>query len=125
MKIHHIGYVVKSIEAAAAALPGLRLVEQVVDPVQQATLALYALDNINIEFICPAGPQSFTWGFLDKTGGGYHHLCYEADSLEDVDRIIRERRMVKVLGPVPAVLFGGRQVVFAYARNKDIVEFLV
>lgn len=125
MKVHHIGYVVRSIEAAAGALPGLRLVDKVFDPIQQAELALYALDNINIEFICPSGEQSFTWRFLDKTGGGYHHLCYEADSLEAVDREIRAHRMVKVLGPVPAVLFGGRQVVFAYSRNKDIVEFLV
>lgn len=125
MKVHHIGYVVRSIEAAAGALPGLRLVDKVFDPIQQAELALYALDNIHIEFICPAGEQSFTWRFLDKTGGGYHHLCYEANSLEAVDRDIRAHRMVKVLGPVPAVLFGGRQVVFAYSRNKDIVEFLV
>jgi len=125
MKLHHIGYVVKSIEAAAAALPGLRLVDRVFDPVQQAELALYALDNVHIEFICPAGEQSFTWRFLDKDGGGYHHLCYEAPDLETAQRLMREHRMVKVLGPVPALLFGGRQVLFAYSRNKDVVEFLI
>lgn len=125
MKVHHIGYVVKSIEASAAALPGLRLVDRVVDPVQNAELALYALDNIHIEFICPADDQAFTWRFLEKTGGGYHHLCYEVPDLDTVNGIIRDKRMLKVLGPVPAVLFGGRQVVFAYSRNKEVVEFLI
>lgn len=125
MKVHHIGYVVRSIDSAAAALPGLTLVDRVFDPVQNADLALYALENIHIEFICPRDERAFTWRFLDKTGGGYHHLCYEVPGLDAIEPILREQRMIKVLGPVPAVLFGGRQVLFAYSRNKEIVEFLI
>lgn len=125
MKLHHIGYVVRSIESSAAGFPGLKLVNKVFDPVQRAELALYALDNVHLEFVQPSDPESFTWRFLEKTGGGYHHICYEVGSLDAIVAIIRDQRMVKILGPVPAVLFGGRQVVFAYSRNKEIVEFLV
>jgi hypothetical protein len=33
--------------------------------------------------------------------------------------------MLKVLGPVPALLFEGREVVFYYTRNQQVVEFLI
>ena len=124
-RIHHIGYVVDDIEGYASGFPGAILENSVFDPLQGAKLAVYTVGNgVRLEFIQPAGPDSFTWGFLQRSGSGLHHICYEGFELAEVTKAILDRRMLKLRGPMPAVLFG-RDVVFAMTRQKAIVEFML
>lgn len=124
-KIHHVGYVVDNIDTYVGGFPGAVLENRVFDPLQDAELSVYTVgDGARLEFIQPAGPSSFTWGFLQRSGAGLHHVCYEGLSLPAVEQAIRDQRMLKLRGPMPAVLFG-RDVVFAITRQKAIVEFLL
>ncbi len=124
MKLHHVGYVVRDIDAAAAGFPGLQFVHQVHDPLQHADLALYAAGGSHIEFIQPLSPQAFTWGALERHGDAPHHVCYEGIAACDIDALLAKHRMLKLRGPMPAVLFG-RDVLFAMTRQRSIVEFLL
>ena len=121
MKIHHIGYVVKSIEKYKKNLIIDEVLKEVYDETQKANLVLIKLDNIFIELIEPTSKESFTYNFLQK-GGGYHHLCYET-SKEEAEGFIQNKKMIKVLDWVYAPLLDG-YVCFAYDRNKKIVEFV-
>ena len=121
MKIHHIGYVVKSIEEYKRNLIIDKIEKEVYDETQKANLALIKAQNIFIELIEPKSKESFTYNFLQK-GGGYHHLCYET-SKEKAEELIRNKRMVKLLDWVYAPLLEG-EVCFAYNRNREIVEFV-
>lgn len=124
-RIHHVGYVVDEIQSYAASFPSVTFERQVFDPLQNAELALYIVDKLfRIEFIQPLSPDSFTWGFLHRRGAGLHHVCYEGFDKAAVEKIIREKKMLKLRGPMPAVLFG-RDVVFAMTRQKAILEFLL
>jgi hypothetical protein len=124
-QIHHIGYVVKDIETYAASFPLAVLENTIFDPLQNAKLAVYSVGaSARLEFIQPSDPNSFTWRFLQRSGAGLHHICYEGLRLDDVNKVIRECKMLKLRGPMPAVLFG-RDVVFAMTRQKAIVEFLL
>lgn len=122
----HIGYVVSSIESYLAG-SFLKGAEPVYDPVQKARVCLLEVgrgQDVTLELIEPTERDSRVQNFLDKTGGGLHHLCFEVDSLAEVEAMAKERRMIRILGPVPAAAFGGRQVAFYYGRNKEILEFL-
>ena len=121
MKIHHIGYVVKSIETYKKNLFIEKIVKEVYDKTQKAQLVLIRADNIFIELIEPRSQESFTYNFLQK-GGGYHHLCYEATK-EEAEAFIRNKKMLKVLDWVYAPLLDA-EVCFAYNRNKEVVEFV-
>ena len=77
MKIHHIGYVVKSIEKCRKNLIIEETVKEIYDETQKANLALIKAQNIFIELIEPVSKESFTYNFLQK-GEGYHHLCFQA-----------------------------------------------
>ena len=122
MGVHHIGYVVKDIDQYATNLAEGVIVKRLYDDVQEADLALIQADNVLIELIQPMKESSFTYGFLQK-GGGYHHLCYQVDSKGKAEEIIKEKKMVKVLGWVFAPLLQA-MVVFAYSKNKEVVEFV-
>lgn len=126
LKIHHIGYVVSSIEKWERSLIAVNKIKQVDDSIQQASLALYQQsDNLFIELIQPLCEKAFTWNALQKKGGHYHHICYSVSDSKQLNNIITEYNLIPILGPVPAVLFSGLHVSFFYTRNKEIVEFLI
>jgi len=125
LELHHIGYVVREIDPATKRFPGLRLAARLVDPLQNAELALFECGGVFLEFIKPLGEGAFTWQFLNVVGGGYHHLCFAVENLEEAQRYMHEGRLTKIRGPMPAVLFGGKLVLFAMNRNKEIIEFLI
>jgi methylmalonyl-CoA/ethylmalonyl-CoA epimerase len=122
MGVHHIGYVVKDIDQYAANLVEGVIIKRLYDEVQEADLALIQVDNVLIELIQPIKESSLTYGFLQK-GGGYHHLCYQVDSKGKAEEIIKEKKMIKVLDWVFAPLLQAT-VVFAYNKNKEVVEFV-
>jgi hypothetical protein len=122
LNLHHIGYVVQDIDYFASNLVQSEIVERIYDETQKAELALILNEKIFIELIQPSNPSSFTYNFLQK-GGGYHHLCYEVKDKNIVNHIIKTKRMIKTMGWVYAPLFKA-DVLFAYNKNKEIVEFL-
>lgn len=126
MKLHHIGFVVNSIDKFEKNLLFESKIYEVEDPVQHSKLSLYKnYSSSYIELIEPLNEDAFTFNFLKKNGEGWHHLCYEADSIEEMDVLVNKMNFIKVLGPVPALLFNNRNVYFYYTRNKSIVEFLL
>jgi len=125
MIINHIGYIVKSIDSFSESLFQYEAITKKYDPIQKANLALFKYENVCIELIEPISPESFTWRFLQDSGATYHHICYEVKSIEEALSIIKQSKMIKVFGPVPAVLFDNKSVLFAFSKNKEVVEFLV
>jgi methylmalonyl-CoA/ethylmalonyl-CoA epimerase len=125
IRLHHVGYVVRNLDVYAASLPGLTLEKEVLDPIQNARIAFYQVgDASRIELIQPLGESAFTWAHLDRTGEGLHHICYEGVPADAIDSFFRQHRLLRVRGPVHAVLFG-RDVVFAVTRQRAILEFVL
>ena len=126
MKIDHIGIVVKDINGYLAHSL-LMLDSQIFfDPLQQADICFLSSGEgpVRVELIAPRNDESFVYGFLQKSGGGLHHICYQVESMAAAKEIIEEKRMVSIFGPIPAVAFSGAKVWFAYSRNKEIIEFV-
>jgi methylmalonyl-CoA/ethylmalonyl-CoA epimerase len=125
IRLHHVGYVVRDLDAYEASLPGLICEKNVVDPIQNARIALYQIgDASRIELIQPLDESAFTWAHLDRAGEGLHHICYEGVSADIIEDYLRQHRLMLVRGPVHAVLFD-RQVIFAVTRQRAIVEFIL
>jgi methylmalonyl-CoA/ethylmalonyl-CoA epimerase len=126
MRLHHIGYVVKDIDQYEKGLIIEKKVKELFDPVQNSKMALYSnFSDSFIELIQPLTTDAFTYNFLQKSGGGYHHLCYEVASQQEMKDIVTLQKMIMVKGPIPAILFDNREVWFYYSRNKQVVEFVI
>ena len=127
MKLAHIGYVVESIDNYLAKSFLRSSTQPVHDPVQKSRVCFVDIgrgDEVLLELIEPAEPDSAVANFIDTTGGGLHHLCFEVEDLAEAENTATRERMIPVLGPCPATAFGGRRVVFYYSRNHEIIEFL-
>lgn len=130
VKLHHIGFVLPSIEEAAASIAtslGATWNGNIIlDPLQNARVSfLQGPDNNDalVELVEPHGPQSLVSQFLRK-GGGLHHLCYEVENLESHLEFCRLVRTVVLRPPVPAIAFNGRRIAWAVTARKILLEFL-
>jgi hypothetical protein len=124
MHIHHTGYIVSNSEDTSVLDGELNLLRSAVDPLQDAKISLYKNhQNEQIELIQPLSEKSPVWNFLQK-GGGFHHTCYAGSQLE-LDQYIAAHSLTKIMGPVPAVIFDSRDVLFYLNKNKEIIEFFL
>ncbi|MFZ0977979.1 MAG: VOC family protein [Candidatus Acidiferrales bacterium] len=130
MKLHHFGFVVKSIQdcgwSFAQAL-GASWDEKIFfDPLQKVRVTFFeGRNNADplIELVEPGGEDSPVTQFLQR-GGGLHHLCYEVDDLEGHLEFCKSVGNTIIRPPVPAVAFGGRRIAWAVTRKRLLVEFL-
>lgn len=129
-RLHHVGFVVAEIKTA---MPGFlhsmqgqwdeRIFE---DPLQKVKVAFMSTrqGDAMIELVEPAGEGSPVLRFLNERGGGLHHLCYEVADLEKSLSESRERGLMIVSRPKPAVAFNGRRIAWVLTKERMLVEFL-
>jgi len=130
VKLHHIGFVVHSIqesaESFARSLGATWDGNIVFDPVQKVHVTFFQGHNPTdplIELVEPGGPESPVSQFL-KRGGGLHHLCYEVKDLDAYLGFCRSVGTIIIRPPVPAVAFGGRRIAWGVTRKRLLMEFL-
>lgn len=128
--LHHLGFVVASISAAAeefafsmsAGWDG----EIIHDPIQRVRVAFFnPADPRNpvFELVEPASDASPVSNFLKKRGG-LHHVCYEVDDLDSVLREARGTGLAIAELPAPAVAFAGRRIAWICSRSRLLIELL-
>jgi methylmalonyl-CoA/ethylmalonyl-CoA epimerase len=130
LKLHHIGFVLASIqesaESFARALGATWDGNIVFDPVQKVRVTFLQGAHVSdslIELVEPGGPGSPVSRFLER-GGGLHHLCYEVEDLESHLRFSKPLGIIMIRRPIPAVAFGGRRIAWAVTKKGPLLEFL-
>jgi methylmalonyl-CoA/ethylmalonyl-CoA epimerase len=129
-RLHHIGFVVSSIEAAVAQfsldMPLSWDGRVYHDPVQTCRVTFLAHRSPEeplIELIEPVGRESRVAGFL-KRGGGLHHMCYEVPALEpEIERSLAAGAIL-VADPAAAVAFQGRRIAWICTLHRLLIEYL-
>ena len=130
LKLHHIGFVVSSIqdsaESFARSLGAAWDGNIVFDPLQKVRVSFFQGHNPSdplIELVEPAEPESPVSRFLER-GGGLHHLCYEVEDLDSYLEFCKSLDTIVIRPPVPAVAFGGRRIAWAVTKKRLLMEFL-
>ena len=127
-KLHHVGFVVKDIAAAAdhyAAWLGLELIGDITeDATQRAKVAFLGTNSdVSVELIEALDDDSPV-ARLAKQGGGLHHLCYSVGDLDAAAAHLRSQRALEVCEPVAAPAFAGRRIAFFYLPDRSLIELL-
>jgi methylmalonyl-CoA/ethylmalonyl-CoA epimerase len=130
LRLHHIGFVVASIEDAMPGFVRSMMAEwdgrSFEDPLQKAKVAFLAtrVGDALLELVEPLGEDSPVQRFLQEKGWGLHHVCYEVADLEQELADFRGRGAVIAKRPKPAVAFGGRRIAWVITAEKLLVELL-
>jgi catechol 2,3-dioxygenase-like lactoylglutathione lyase family enzyme len=77
-----------------------------------------------LELVQPRSPQSRIHRAAQQIPNNLHHVCYRVPDVAEAQDRIKRYGMIPIWGPVPAVALNGQPVLFAYSRNREIVEFV-
>jgi len=83
-KIEHLGIAVPDLDAAAAFFRdvlGLRFEGFEDLPDRHLRIAVFDLSGVRLELLQPASPDAAISSFVERTGGGLHHLALTVDDV--------------------------------------------
>ncbi len=119
-KINHIGIVVPDLKKAMHVftdLLGMKFLREEVQEPYGVIMAFYQCGEVLIEVMEPIVKEPMH-PFLQKYGGGIHHICYEVD---DIDKTFAEIQACKELWPSqPAPKLGAGDSVTFFLDSKCI-----
>ena len=122
-RLNHVAVAVRDLAAAARRYRealGAEVGEPQDLPEHGVRVVFVTLPNTKVELLEPLGEGSPVAAFLDRTGGGIHHLCYEVeDLLAARDRLVAAGARV-LGGGEPRIGAHGRPVLFLHPKDFDV-----
>lgn len=125
MKIHHIGYLVKRLEKAAAAFEALgygREGTTVRDESRGADILFLQKDGYRVELVSPYCPDSVVSGLLKTYKNAPYHICYESDNFAADTAALEGGGYLRMGQPQAAPAICGRRVVFFMHPAMGMIE---
>ena len=119
MKLHHIGIVVQNINESLREISNFLSFESTSLPTlvgsQKVNICFLKTNSVYIELIEPADPDSPIISFVNE-GGGFHHLCFEVDDIQqEIDKMVKNGAHL-VVAPVKG--FEDRLIAFLMLNMK-------
>lgn len=121
LKLHHVGIVVPKIQESLGELTKYLKFETIGLPTligsQRVNVCFLQMGKAYLELIEPAEENSPVSNFLNKEGGGFHHLCFEVkDIRKELDELKKNGARV-VVEPVKG--FEDRLIAFVILNMKN------
>jgi methylmalonyl-CoA/ethylmalonyl-CoA epimerase len=90
-KFDHVGLAVQDAEKTAAlfsSLFGFEIAESRTEPEAGFRSTMISREDVTFELIEPVGPQGMIQKFIERRGGGLHHISIQvADLAEEISRL--------------------------------------
>ena len=87
-------------------------------PAAKTSTAFFPLSETSIELVHPLNSEGPIQGYLDKKGGGLHHLCFRSDDIDaDIERLTKKG--YQFLSETPTLGAHNCKVIFIHPRSCD------
>lgn len=84
----------------------------------KTSTAFFPVPATSIELVHPLNGEGPIAGYLDKKGGGIHHLCFKSDDIEaDVERL--KAKGYQFLSDKPSLGAHNCKVIFIHPKSCD------
>ena len=118
-RLDHIAIAVPDMEEAIARFVddlGIELAGREDVPSESTSTAFLPIDGTKIELIHPIAGEGPVAAYLEKRGGGLHHLCFETDDIEaDMARL--KEKGYRFLSEAPKPGAHGTRVAFIHPKS--------
>ena len=119
--LDHIAIAVPDLQKAIERFAedfGLTLKGQEDVPEAKTSAAFLDVERTNIELIHPLNGEGPVQKYLEKKGGGIHHLCFRSDDIEaDVERL--KGKGYQFLSDAPTPGAHNCKVIFIHPKSAD------
>jgi methylmalonyl-CoA/ethylmalonyl-CoA epimerase len=120
-KFDHVGMVIKNTEEMVSLfsnLFGFKITEPRTFPEEGFRSTLISKEEVSIELIEPMGPEGIIQKFVDKHGGGLHHISIQVDDLNgEIKRL--KTHGVQFVNEEPSQVSETSKIVFVHPRSTQ------
>lgn len=127
LKVHHIGYLVKKIEAATQTFEalGYQLTQGIMyDDIRKVNICFLQKDGYCVELVSPTAEDSVVSGLIKKYKNCPYHICYETDNFDKDYQTLLSNGFISIDTPTPAPALQDREVVFLTNASMGMIELL-
>lgn len=127
LKIHHIGYLVKKMDAAILSFQnlGYEIVQDTVyDDIRKVNICFLQKDGYRIELVSPASEDSVVSGLLKKYKNSPYHICYETENFDEDYQTLMSNGFLSIDSPTPAPALQNKEVVFLTNPSMGMIELI-
>ncbi len=129
LTFHHFGLAVRDATAAIKILTGLgyNCGESVYDPLQKVQLSWCSHSQMPaVELVSPADEPGPLDNILSNQSELVYHICYGAKDISAAVNALKADgiRILPVVPPKPAILFGGKAVGFYHVKGFGLIEIV-
>lgn len=127
LKIHHIGYLVKKIDAAILTFKNLgyqTIQDTIYDDIRKVNICFLQKDDYCIELVSPTSEDSVVAGLLKRYKNSPYHICYETDNFDEDYQTLISNGFIAIDTPTPAPALQNREVVFLTSAAIGIIELI-
>lgn len=118
-KIDHIAIAVQNLQEEIARyrdVLGLEFLGTEVVPEQKVTVAFFQVGNVHIELLEPLSPDSPISAFIEKKGGGLHHISLEVDDIQAAIGQLQAKE-VRMIDREPRVGAHNARIAFTHPKS--------
>ncbi len=118
MKIDHIGIAVKSIDEAKNFYKALGLELRDIEIVKEqgVKVGFLKIGESNIELLEPLNENSPVFKFLEKRGGGIHHIAIEVEDIESLLNTLKQKGF-RLIDEVPKKGAHNKLIAFVHPKS--------
>lgn len=120
-RLDHVAIAVPDLAAAIRRYQedlGLPLAGTEDVPTEKTSTAFFPVEGTRIELVHPINGEGPIGKYLEKRGGGLHHLCFETDDLDGDVATLRAKGW-QFLSEAPRPGAHGTRVIFAHPRSCE------
>jgi methylmalonyl-CoA epimerase len=121
MKINHLGIATKSIEEALKFWQdslGLENVHTEIVEEQKVRVAMLPIGESRVELLEPTSEDSPISKFLEKRGGGIHHIAIEVENIEESLAKLKSNG-AKLIDETPRIGAEGCLIAFVHPQSTN------
>ncbi len=128
MTVDHICFAVKDIRTGIKNWQkafGYKQMTEVVNNSRQKVKVVFLSkeDSITVKLIEPFSDNGSVQNFVNK-GGGFHHLCFKCDDLDDQMADLKDKGLITLVEPQPGEAFENERIAFMLTRFGINIELI-
>lgn len=127
MKIHHVGYLAKSIKKSEPKFLELGFTverETKYDEIRKINIEFLVNGDYRVELIEPTDSESPMYPLLGRYKNTPYHFCYEVPDLDAAIAELSDKHYTVIQAPEIAPCIDGDRVVFLYNNSMGIIELV-
>jgi methylmalonyl-CoA/ethylmalonyl-CoA epimerase len=128
MIIDHICFAVKNLNDGIASwesMFGYKQMTRILENSRQKVKVTFLNKpgSLTIKLIEPLESNQSLLNFVNR-GGGFHHICFKCDSLEDKMSELTGKGIITLVPPQPGEAFNDHNIAFMLARSGINIELI-